>query len=57
MSLLGEFRALVAQAKRKSVKTPEDEAIIAAGAAIEYWLDGYEEGAKAHIFEVSGLSF
>jgi hypothetical protein len=56
MSLLSEFRALVAQAQRKAVKTPEDEATIAAGAAIEYWLGGYEEGAKAHIFEVCGLS-
>jgi hypothetical protein len=53
---LTEFRSLVAQAKRKPCKQPEDEAIIAAGAAIEYWLRHYSAKHQPAVFDgASGM--
>jgi hypothetical protein len=50
-TLLNEFRAIVAQAKRKQIKGPEEEALIAAGNAVEYLLQHYAPDERAEIFE------
>ena len=55
MNLLSEFRAMVRQAERKQLKSIEDEALIAAGSAIEFWLESHTEEKKPHIFEVVAL--
>ncbi len=51
MDLLTEFRSLAAQARRKTCKQIEDEAIIAACEAIEYWLKNCPHDLQGAAFE------